>query len=108
DLLGGVVEVVGRNHVEARILEDGLAFLDIGAFETNHQRHFEADFLDRSDNAFGNDVAAHDAAEDIDQDALHSRIGGDDLERGRHLLLGGTATNVEEVCRLGAVELDDV
>src|SRR5690606_29225811 len=58
--------------------------------------------------ALCDNIAAHDAAEDVDQDALHCRIGGDDLERCRHLLLGGAAANVEEVCRLCAVELDDV
>ena len=34
----------------------------------------QADFLDRRDHAFGDDVAPHDAAEDIDQDALHVGI----------------------------------
>ena len=50
----------------------------------------------------------HDAAEDVDQDALHVGIGGDDLERRRHLLLGGAAADVEEIRRRLAVELDDV
>src|SRR5689334_2907547 len=35
DLLGGIVQVVGGNHIEAGLVQDGLAFLDIGAFETN-------------------------------------------------------------------------
>jgi hypothetical protein len=35
-------------------------------------------------------------------------IGGDDLERGRDLFLGSAAADVEEVGRLGAIELDDV
>ena len=68
----------------------------------------QADLLDRGDDAFGDDVAAHDAAEDVDQDALDVRVGGDDLEGRRHLLLRGAAADVEEVRRLGAVELDDV
>ena len=37
--------------------------------------------------ALGDHVAAHDAAENVDQDALHLRVGGDDLEGRRHLLL---------------------
>jgi hypothetical protein len=57
---------------------------------------------------FGDDIATHDAAEDVDQDALHCRIGRDDLERCGHLLLGGATAHVEEVGRLGAIELDDV
>jgi hypothetical protein len=103
-----VVEVVGRDHVETGLVEDGLALFDIGALEAHHQRHFEAHFLDCRDHAFGDDIAAHDAAEDIDQDAFDRRIGGDDLEGRGDLLLAGAAADIEEVRRLFAVELDDV
>ena len=64
--------------------------------------------LTAADHALGDHVALHDAAEDVDQNPLHLRIRGDDLERGRHLLLGGAAADVEEVRRRLAVELDDV
>src|SRR3981081_1353841 len=47
DLLGGVVEIVGRQHVEAGFPDDLLAGIDIGAFEAHHQRHLQADFLPR-------------------------------------------------------------
>ena len=90
------------------LADDLLAEIDVGALEAHHQRHLEADLLDRGDHALGDDVAAHDAAEDVDEDALHVRVGGDDLERRRHLLLGGAAADVEEVGRALAVELDDV
>ena len=91
-----------------RVGDDLLAEIDIGAFEPHHQRHLQADFLHRGDDAFGDDVASHDAAEDVDQDALHIGIGGDDLERRRDLFLGGAAADVEEVRRRLAIELDDV
>ena len=84
------------------------AQFDVGAFEPHHQRHLQAHLLDRGDHAFGDDVAAHDAAEDVDEDALHVRVGGDDLEGFGHLLLGRAAAHVEEVGGFGAVELDDV
>src|SRR5207253_6053966 len=45
---------------------------------------------------------------DVDQDAFDVRIGGDALERGRDLLLGGAAAHVEKVRGRSAVELDDV
>src|SRR5262245_51266609 len=80
DLAGGVFEIVGADDVETAVLDDGFAFVDVGAFEANHQRHFEADALHRGDHAFGDDVAARDAAENVDEDALHLRIGEDDLE----------------------------
>src|SRR5690349_15125051 len=87
DLLRGVVEIVRRHHVEAGFADDLLAEFDIGAFEANHQRHAETDLAHRSGDALGDHVALHDAAEDVDQDALHVGIGSDDLERGRDLLL---------------------
>src|SRR4051812_32608637 len=108
DLLRGVVEIVGRHHVQAGFTDDLLAQLDIGAFEANHQRHAEADFTDGGGDALGDHVALHDATEDVDQNALHVGIRSDDLEGGRDLFLAGAAADVEEVRRRHAVELDDV
>src|ERR1700692_3567489 len=62
DLLRGVVEIVGRQHVEATFPDDLLAGIDIGALQPHHQGNLKADFLHRRDHAFGNDVAFHDAA----------------------------------------------
>src|SRR5690349_23543658 len=42
DLLGRVVEVVGRDDVEAAVVDDLLAKLGIGAFQTHDQRHLQA------------------------------------------------------------------
>ena len=50
-----------------------LAELDVGALEPHDERHLEADFLDRGDDARRDRVALHDAAEDVDEDALHRR-----------------------------------
>src|SRR5882757_9426987 len=63
DLLRGVVEIVGRHHVQAGFTDDLLAELDIGAFEADHQRHVETRFAHRRRNAFGDDVAPHDTTE---------------------------------------------
>src|ERR1700685_2787046 len=92
-----VVEIVGGNDIEAGFLNDLLAERDVGSFEPHHQRHAQAYFLDRGNNAFGDHVAAHDAAENIDQDAFHVRIRRDDLEGGRHLVLARAAADVEKV-----------
>src|ERR1041385_768379 len=108
DLLRGIIKIVGGNHVESRFRDDALAEIDIGAFEPHHQRHLQPDFLDGRYDAFGDDVTAHDPAEDIDQDAFDVRVGGDDLESRRHLLLCSAAPDIEKICRRGAVELDDV
>src|SRR5215468_858604 len=95
DLLRRVIEIVGGDHVELGLGNDALAEIDVGAFEPYHQRHLEADLFHRRDDAFGDDVAAHDAAENIDQDYFHARIGREDLERGRDRLLAWAATDVK-------------
>src|SRR3954451_2824834 len=97
DLLRGVVKVVSRCYVEIRLGDNVLPKLHIGAFEPHHERHAQANLLHGVDNTGGDDVALHDAAEDVDQDAFHLRVGRDDLESGRYLVLGGTAANIEEV-----------
>src|SRR5262249_54443056 len=66
DLLRGIVKIVGGHHVEARLGDDLFPGIDIGAFEPHHQRHFQPDFLDSRHDPFGDDVAAHDSAEDVD------------------------------------------
>ena len=101
-------EVVARDDVQTGIADDVFAQLDIGALEADDQRHLEAHFFHRRDHAFGDDVAAHDAAEDVDEDAFDVGVRGDDLEGLGHLFLGGTAADVKEVRRFRAVKLDDV
>src|SRR4029079_9778708 len=76
--------------------------------EAHHQGHAYGHLARRCDDSLGDDVATHDAAEDVDQDAPCRRVGEDDFERCLHLFLRGAAANVEEVRRLGAIELDDV
>ena len=48
-------------------------------------------------------VAAGDAAEDVDQDGAHARVGQDQAHRRGHLVGPGAAADVEEVGRLAAV-----
>jgi len=62
----------------------------------------QADLAGRRDDALGDDVAAHDAAEDVDQNALDIGIGEDELEGGGHALLGGAAADIEEVRGIAA------
>ena len=57
---------------------------------------------------FGDRVAAHDAAEDVDEDALDLRVAQHDLERLGDLLRRRAAADVEEVRRLAAEQLDRV
>ena len=108
DLARGIAEIVGGDDRETRVRQYVLALLHVGALEADDQRHRQIHFLGRRDDPLGDDVAAHDAAEDVDQDALHGGIAEDDLERRGHLLGGRAAADVEEVGGEHAVELDDV
>ena len=53
-------------------------------------------------------VAARDAAEDVEEDRLHLRVGGDDLQRIDHALRVAAAAEVAEVRRPPAGERDHV
>src|SRR5690606_26290684 len=78
------------------------------AFKANDDRNLDADFFHCTDDAFGNHVAANDAAEDVDQNGRDIAVGQNDLERFGNALFGSTTANVEEVGRLAAVQVDDV
>src|SRR5207248_10637039 len=54
------------------------------------------------------DVAAQNAAEDVDEDGLDVPVGHEDLERVANLLGVRSAADVEEVRRLASRQLDDV
>src|ERR1700704_6114516 len=45
DFLCGVVEIVGRQHVETAFLDNLLACVDIGAFQPHHQWHLQSDLF---------------------------------------------------------------
>src|SRR5690349_1150094 len=71
DLLRTVEHVVRGLDLETAGLQDLLALLHVRAFEAHDERHLESEFLRRRDDAFGDDVALHDAAEDVHEDPLH-------------------------------------
>src|SRR6185369_11676916 len=72
------------------------------------QRDVQMCFLHGGDDAGGDDVAVHDTAEDVDEDAFDVRVLEDDFERRGDLFLARAASDVEEVGRHAAVMLDDV
>ncbi len=85
-----------------------LAGFDVGAFEAHHEWHGDVDILRCCNDAAGDDVALHNAAEDVNQNAFHVGIGQDDFEGGGDLVFVGASTDVEEVGRRAAEALDDV
>jgi hypothetical protein len=60
------------------------------------------------DDALGHFLATGDAAEDVDEDALHALVVVDDFERGRHHVCIRAATDVEEVGGRTTDLIDDV
>src|SRR5215217_5321268 len=107
-LLGRLTQVVRRGDGEARVAQQFLALLHVGAFKANDEGDLELHFLGRGDDAVRDDIALHDAAEDVDQHRLHRGVGQDELEGRRHLLLARAAAHVQEVGRRAAHQLDGV
>ena len=60
------------------------------------------------DDSFSDNIAPHNATEDVDKDSVHFRVSGDDLESLLHLVSRGPASNIEKVGRAASVEFDDV
>jgi len=80
----------------ARLLQDLSAGVDVGAFESDDEWDLEAGgavfvFVGFGgvDDALCDDGAVHDAAEDVDEDALDSVVGEDDFEGFGDGLFGG-------------------
>ncbi len=80
----------------------------VRAPHAHHQRHAELHFPGGSDDAFGDRVATHDAAEDIHQNPLDRGVLQHQLERFGHFLRRGTAADVEKIRGLGAEQLDGI
>src|SRR5690606_11858368 len=99
---------VGADDGQPRVGQHFLAQFFVGALHADDQRYVEVDSLASRDHAFGDDVAAHDAAEDVDQNSLHALVLEHDLEGFGDLFSRGAATDVQEVGRLAAEQLDGV
>src|SRR5690606_30667297 len=67
DFLRSFGHGVGADDGQAGIGQQLLAQLFVGTLHAHHQWNAEVDGLARSNDALGDDVAAHDATEDVDQ-----------------------------------------
>src|SRR5262245_51609495 len=85
--LAGLAQRLGRCDVELRLGEDTPALLGVRALQPHDERHLDRELLRRGDDPLGDQVAAHDAAEDVDEDRAHVRVAQDQLEGLLHLLL---------------------
>jgi len=90
------------------LFDESQTLFSVGAFQAHNDRDLEVNVPGRGNNSLGHDVAADDAAEDVNQDHLHIFVGKDDLECIGHRLLVSCSTNVQEVCRFTTSQLDDI
>src|SRR5690606_12658621 len=104
----GVRQAGSGDDVQATFGEYLGTQLRVVAFQTNHNRYFNADFFNRTDDALCDHVAANDTTEDVNQNGLYRVVRQDDLERFGYTLFGCAATYVQEVGRLAAGQLDNV
>src|SRR5206468_3396092 len=98
----------GGGDREAALGQHLPGLVGIRALEAHHHRHLHADVLDGIDHAVGDEVATDDAAEDVDENGAHLRIGENELKGSGHALTRRSTTDVEEIGRLAAVKLDEV
>ena len=103
----------GENIADRCVLQNLASFGDLRALETDDDGDGEgfAVFGDEFcgfDDAVGDVVAAVDAAEDVDEDALCLSAFEHDVKGGCDLLGGGVAADVEEVRGLAAAVLEHI
>ncbi len=108
DFLGGVSDIGGGGEFEAGLGEEFAAGFDIGSLEADDERDGEVDGFRGVDDALGDDVALHDAAENIDEDRFHIFVGDEDFEGLGDLLLVGSAADIKEVRWFAAAVFDDI
>src|SRR5258705_9498064 len=99
DFFGGIGEMVGwnkRGQLSACPLENLPSSLDLVAFQADDHRDLEADFLAGFHERFGDEIAAGDTAENVDENAFYFGIAEDDSEGFVGRVAGDAAADVEE------------
>lgn len=107
-LLSGILEVIDGEDLQTGIADEAVGLGHVGTLETGNDGNLEVKSLNRVDETVGNEIAADDTAEDVDEDGGDLGVAGDELEGLLNGLGGSTTTDVEEVGGLAAVELDDI
>src|SRR6266516_1922823 len=102
DPLRPVPHVLADLHVESRFQEEFFPFFHLAAVHPDDDGEGAVDLACGLDDSLGNDVATHDASENVDEDTFDVAILENDLERLGDLFPGGSPPNVEEVGGLAA------
>ena len=98
DLLGGAEHRLLEMQVgQVGVGQQAESLLGVGAVQADDERHVDLDPPEGLDDPLGDLVAAGDAAEDVEEDRDHLRVGGDHLERVDDRVGLGATAGVEEV-----------
>ena len=82
--------------------------LHVRPLQPRHNRRPQIHTLHHTNQPLGDSIAPYDPPEDIYEDGCNFWVRGDEIKGLLDGLRGSAAANIEEVCRLAAVELDDV
>jgi len=107
-LESSILQIIGDDHLEARVGDELLSFGDIGALEPADDGLLHADVSSGVDDSRSNDVTFHDASEDIDKDGEHLLVSIQQLECLLHLVLTSSSSDIQEVGWVAAFELDNI
>ena len=107
-LLSSALEIINGKDLHARVVDELVGSLHVGALETGNDGDLEVKRLDGVDETVGDSVTADDTAEDVDEDGGNLGVAGDELEGLPNGRGGSTTTDVKEVGGSATVELDDV
>src|SRR5262245_14537311 len=107
-LLSRVLHSVGDDEVQSGFFQHLLTLFYVCSFQPDDDRFGDLQVAGRLAHAARDHVAPDDAAEDVDQDGLHVRVGQQYAEGVLDALLRGPAADVEEVGGLAPGQLDDV
>nr|GME07389.1 Uncharacterised protein [Ipomoea batatas] len=84
------------------------AQFSVVTFQTYHDRYVNTDFCYCTDDAVCDQVATHDAAEDVNEYRFHRVVRQDDFKGFGYALFGRAAADIQEVRWLATVVLNDV
>lgn len=107
-LFGSVLQVIDGEDLEARVVDDLVGGLHVGALQAGNDGDAQVHALDGADEAAGNVVASHDAAKDVDKDGRDLGVARNQGEGFLDGLWRGTTSDVEKVGGFATVELDNV
>ena len=107
-LLHCISEAGGGNDVHVAFRQGFDPKRRIVTFKSHHNWHVHSNILDGADDPLCDDIAAHNPAEDVDQDGFDVLVRENDLESLTNGLLGRTTAHIEEVGRLPPMQLDKI